>query len=200
MGQAAAETPDGGGRVEQGQDAREWPAVFDTPKPRVVIKADLLPALSALSLVAVLGVPVGWLWSRLAPSQQNTVSSDGELIPVLVESYHRFDGLALYMLLSAGAGVLTAAVLWSVRGRRGPVLLLAAVLGSVIAAWLGTRMGTSFAGNLYPAPQAPRPGDPVETAPRLDTLAAVLVQPLALALVYGLAASWNGLDDLGRRR
>ncbi|PRW64392.1 DUF2567 domain-containing protein [Actinopolyspora mortivallis] len=169
-------------------------------KPRVVVRADLLPGLSVFSLLALLGLPLGWVWSRLAPAQESVMTADGELVPVLVESYHEFDGLAIFLLLGLSAGVLVAAALWLLRGRRGPVLLLAAVLGSVLAGWLGTRVGTSLAAGMYPLPERMEAGDLVEVAPRIDTPAALVTQPLAVALVYGLLASWNGLDDLGRRR
>ncbi|SDQ42151.1 DUF2567 domain-containing protein [Actinopolyspora saharensis] len=169
-------------------------------KPGVVVKADLLPALSVLCLVGLLGFPLGWIWARLAPPQESTLSADGELVPVLVESYHEFDGLAIFLLVSLSAGVLTAAALWLLRGRRGPVLLIAAVAGSVLAGWLGTRMGTSIVAGMYPMPQQVSPGDVVEVAPGIDTPAAWLTQPLAVAFVYGLLASWNGLDGLGRHR
>lgn len=167
---------------------------------RVAVRADLLPALSTLSLVGLLGMPLGWLWSRLAPPQRSVLTVEGRPVPVeVVESYHEFDALALFLLLTFGAGVLTAAVLWAVRRRRGPVLLVGAVLGSLVAAWLAMRMGATFAGQLYPMPTAPAAGDELAVAPEVRTGWAVLVQPLGVALVYGLAASWNGFDDLGRR-
>ncbi|SDP44116.1 Protein of unknown function [Actinopolyspora xinjiangensis] len=171
-----------------------------SPRPGVVIGADLLPSLSVLSLVALLGFPLGWIWARLAPPRESTMTREGELVPVLVESYHRFDGLAVFLLLSAACGVLVAAAVWQLRGRRGPVLLVATVLGSLLAAWLGMRLGTSFAAGMYPVPESLRPGELVEVAPRLDTPTGLLGQPLTVALTYGLIASWNGLDDLGRRR
>lgn len=171
-------------------------------QPRVrtsrVVKADLLPALGVWLLVSLLGVPLGRLWSRLVPPQENVVAGSGELVPVLVESYHRFDALAIFLLLSSATGVLTGAALWMLRGRRGPVVLIGAVLGSLVAAWLGMRLGTAFVADAYPMPEAPRTGDVIVVAPTLSNLAAVVCQPLAVALVYGLAASWNGLDDLGR--
>ncbi|WP_338598933.1 DUF2567 domain-containing protein [Saccharopolyspora sp. SCSIO 74807] len=168
--------------------------------PRVVVRADLLPALSALSLVALLGLPLGWLWSRLAPPELALLSSSGNPVPAQVtESYHRFDAVGLFLLLTFAAGLVTAGVLWAVRGRRGPVLLIGAVLGSLVAAWLAMRMGATFAGDLYPLPAAPRAGGQITVAPEVSTPWAVLVQPLGVALGYGFAASWNGFDDLGRR-
>ncbi len=175
----------------------------DAPRrdvPRPVVKADLLPAASSLSLIALLGLPLGWGWSRLAPPKQSAVTRDGNLASVLVESYHEFDGLGIFLLLSFGAGVVTAVALWMLRNRRGPVFLVAGVLGSALAAWLGITLGSGFAEALYPVPNPPPGGGLVTVAPEVTTPWAVLAQPLAVALVYGLAASWNGLDDLGRRR
>ncbi len=178
-------------------------AAEDAPRrdvPRPIVKADLLPAASTLSLIAMLGLPLGWGWSRLAPPKQSTVSGDGDLVSVLVESYHQFDALGIFLLLSFGTGVVTAVALWMLRNRRGPVFLIAGVLGSALAAWLGSTLGTSFAEALYPVPNPPPGGGLVTVAPEVGTPWAVLAQPLAVALIYGLAASWNGLDDLGRRR
>lgn len=166
--------------------------------PRVVVKADLLPALSVFSLVAALGVPLGWLWSRLAPPQESTLAGSG-LTPLLVESYHEFDALAIFMLLGFVLGMVTAVVLWMIRSRRGPVIMIAGVLGSALAAWIGMHTGASFAAGLHPMPASIRGGQLVEVAPKISTAWAVLAQPLGVALIYGLTASWNGFDDLGRR-
>lgn len=181
---------------EDGPDPSFGPAVI----PRVVVKADLLPSVSVLSLVALLGLPMGWLWSRLAPPQETELSSTGKLSPVLLEGDHQFDALGVFLLLGLAAGVLTGSVLWLLRTRRGPVVLLAGVLGSLLAGWLAIQTGVSFAAGLYPVPAKPRVGDLIEVAPEIATWWVMLAQPLALSLVYGVAASWNGLDDLGRRR
>ena len=199
MPEVPSEPP--GARAEP---ARVAPAgAEDAPRrdvPRPVVKADLLPAASTLSLIALLGLPLGWAWSRLAPPKQTAVTGDGNLSSVLVESYHEFDALGVFLLLSFGIGVVTAVALWMRRNRRGPVFLLAGVLGSALAAWLGNTLGTGFAQALYPVPNPPPGGGLVTVPPEVTTPWAVLAQPLAIALVYGLAASWNGLDDLGRRR
>lgn len=188
-----------GGRAAPERAARsERSATRVREVPRVVVRADLLPALSAFSLVAALGLPLGWVWSRLAPPQQSTAEGTG-LAPLLVESYHEFDALAIFMLLGSVLGVLTAVVLWMVRSRRGPVIMIAGVLGSALAAWVGMRTGASFAAGLHPVPATVRSGQLVAVAPQVSTAWAVIAQPLAVALIYGLAASWNGFDDLGRR-
>ncbi|SFS33572.1 DUF2567 domain-containing protein [Saccharopolyspora flava] len=184
-------------RIEPG-DVAPLP-VLAPPRPKVVVKADLLPAISAISLIALLGLPVGWLWSRLAPPQESVLGQGGSVTPLLVESYHEFDGIAIFSLLAFATGLLTAAVLWRLRGRRGPVLLTGAVIGSLVASWLGVQMGGSFASGLYPMPPNPQLGDLITIAPEITTRWVLVAMPLALALGYGVATSWNGFDDLGRR-
>ncbi|MBB3661186.1 MULTISPECIES: DUF2567 domain-containing protein [Prauserella salsuginis group] len=169
-------------------------------RPKVVVKADLLPAISVVSFVALLGIPVGWLWSLLAPPQRMRVMGGeaGEL-PLQLESWHRFDALAVFLLLGLAAGIAVGVVVWLLRERRGPVILVAAVLGSVVSAWLAMQMGLSFAGSRYAITDPPEVGAVVEAAPVLETGWAVLAQPLTTALVYGMLAIWNSRDDLGRR-
>ncbi|MFR9731644.1 DUF2567 domain-containing protein [Saccharopolyspora sp. MS10] len=178
-------------------EPRGWSSERTAP---VVVRADLLPGLSALSLVALLGMPLAWAWSRLAPPQQSLLGRSGAPVPAqIVESYHRFDALAVFLLLAFGTGLVASAVLWTLRGRRGPVLLVAGVLGSLISSWLAIRMGATFAAELYPAPAGLGFGDPLTAPPEVASWWAVLAQPLAMALGYGIATSWNGFDDLGRR-
>src|SRR5690606_25813215 len=83
-------------RVGAGVEHLLVPHAAAAPVPRVVVKADLLPAVSAVSLVALLGLPLGWLWSRLAPPQQSVRGPNGSLTPLLVESYHAFDAIAIF--------------------------------------------------------------------------------------------------------
>lgn len=186
---------------ESGESGREDP--FDgflppPPVPRPVVRADLLPAISAISLIALLGVPLGWIWSRLAPPEHSVLAPGGTTTS-LVESYHEFDALALFLLLSMAFGLLVGAVLWLVRRRRGPVMLLGGAIGSLLSAWLGVQMGASFAASVHPPPPEPEMGQLIVLAPEVGTGWAVVAQPLACALAYGLAAAWNGFDDLGRR-
>lgn len=170
-------------------------------RSRVVVKADLLPAISVLSMVALLGVPIGWLWSRLAPPQYVRVldSTPDGLVPLQLESWHRFDDLAIFLLLGFAAGIITGVAIWLLRERRGPVILFAAVIGSLLAAWLGARMGLTFADGRYGIDAPPALGDVLAQAPRLESGWTLLAQPLAVALVYGLLAAWNGTEDLSRR-
>ncbi|MBP2324056.1 xanthosine utilization system XapX-like protein [Kibdelosporangium banguiense] len=169
------------------------------PRSRVVVKQDLLPAISVVSLVSLLGIPLAYLWSLLAPSQLKAVSRSGQLVPLTAESYHRFDSMAVFVALSLGAGLVVGVSVWFMRERRGPVAMVAVVLGSLLAAYLATLMTGLFTGWLYDVPTALNVGDVVDVAPTIESTWVILAQPLAAALAYGVLAAWNGLDDLGRR-
>ncbi|GHF84669.1 xanthosine utilization system XapX-like protein [Amycolatopsis bartoniae] len=169
------------------------------PQPRVIVKADLLPAVSVLSLVGLVGIPLGWLWSLIAPPERVRVYDGNQLVPLQLESWHRFDDLGIYLLLAFAAGIATGVVVWLLRERRGPVIMIAAVLGGLLAGWLGTSMGVAFANGHYAVTGTPKIGDVLVKAPQLESLWVLVAQPLATALVYGLLAGWNGRDDLGRR-
>ncbi|GAA4437034.1 DUF2567 domain-containing protein [Actinokineospora soli] len=173
-----------------------WPV---PEPPKVVVKRDLLPAVSVLSTVALLGMAVGWLWSRLAPAQLSAVVEGGKYIPLRSESYHRFEDMVLFLLLSLAAGLITGVGVWMLRERRGPVMLLAATGGSALAAWLATQVGVSWAQSRFAVTATPQLGDVIAIAPRLESAWVVLAWPLATALAYAVAAAWNGEMDLGRR-
>lgn len=169
-------------------------------RPMVAIRSDLLPAVSVASTAALLGLPLAWIWSRIAPAIPGALDASGH--PVALPSpygYHRFDDLAIFMLMGLAAGLITGVAMWLLRERRGPTILLAGVLGSFIAAWLAMHTGISFAAGHYTLTAAPKPGAVFNLAPRLETSWVLLVQPLGTALAYGVLAAWNGMNDLGRR-
>lgn len=168
--------------------------------PKVIVKADLLPAVSVLSMVGLLGIPLGWIWSLLAPPlRMRVLSADADPVPLQLESWHRFDDLAIFVLMGLVTGLIVGVAVWFLRERRGPVVLFAAVAGSLLAAWLGARMGVAFAEGRYALPNPPAVGDIIEKAPVLESGWTLLAQPLTTALAYGLLATWNSRDDLGRR-
>ena len=181
----------------------EWHAypLLGRPReqPRVVIKADLLPALSVASTVALLGLAVGWLWSRLAPPQRMVISQDGTPVPLTAESYHRFDDLVLFTLLGLAAGFVTGLAVWFLRERRGPVIMIAATIGSTLGGWLAMQVGTAWAESRYPIGSKVEVLDVVLRAPQLESAWVLVAWPLTTAMVYGVLAAWNAMDDLGRR-
>ena len=177
--------------------ARVMPAY---QRPRVIVLADLLPAVSVASTAALLGLPLAWIWSRIAPAIPGALDGSGHPVPLPAPySYHRFDDLAIFLLMGLAAGLATGVAIWMLRGRRGPTIMLAGVIGSFFAAWLGMRTGVSFAAGLYPLASAPKAGSVFDIAPRIETSWVLLAQPLGCALAYGVLAAWNGMNDLGRR-
>lgn len=168
-------------------------------RPKVVVKADLLPSVTVASTIGMAGIPIGWLWARLAPPQQAVITRDGTPTPVDLESWHSFDALVIFALLLLGAGLFLGALTWLLRERRGPVVMLAAVAGSVLSGWLGMLMGNAFLGDEYAIGGRPEIGDVITLAPEISSPWVIIAQPFAVALVYALLAAWNGEDDLGRR-
>ncbi|WP_329789712.1 DUF2567 domain-containing protein [Lentzea sp. DG1S-22] len=170
------------------------------PRPKVVVKRDLLPGLVVALTTFAAGLPAAYLWSWLAPAQLKIVSAqDGKLYPIGVESYHRLDALMVFVLIGLGAGVVTGIAVWLLRQRRGPVAMLGMTAGSFGAAWFAQYLGGSLAAGRYPMPSTIEANDTLLVAPALETWWGILAWPLGAALAYGCCAAWNGLDDLGRR-
>ena len=168
-------------------------------RPRVVVKADLLPSVTVASTIGMAGIPIGWLWAQLAPGRKAVITSAGTPTPFELASWHSFDALVIFALLLLGAGVFIGALTWLLRERRGPVVMVAAVAGSLLSGWLGMLMGKAFLGDTYTVTEPPQVGDVITLAPEIATTWVIIVQPLAVAVVYALLAAWNGRDDLGRR-
>ncbi|MFN2479592.1 MAG: DUF2567 domain-containing protein [Pseudonocardiaceae bacterium] len=163
-----------------------------------VVRADLVPALGVLCAVTVLGLPLGALWSWLAPPEFVARSAlaptpDG-VLPFVGQSEHRFDDMATFVLFGLAAGMLIGAALWLFRRWRGPLVLVAAVLGSLVAAWLAMRVGLWLAGARYPNRAAT--GAPFPQAPVLESAWVIVTQPFGVAVTYCLTTAWNGAEDL----
>ncbi|MGB9280545.1 MAG: DUF2567 domain-containing protein [Pseudonocardiaceae bacterium] len=166
-------------------------------RPGVVVRADLAPALGVLCAVIVLGLPLGVLWSWLAPpefvARSALAPTPGGVLPFVGQSEHRFDDMATFVLFGLAAGVLTGAVLWLFRRWRGPLVLVAAVLGSLLAAWLAMRIGLWLAAAQYP--DLARTGAPFPQAPVLESAWVIVTQPFGVAVTYCITAAWNGAED-----
>jgi hypothetical protein len=164
-----------------------------------VARADVMPALDVLCAVAVLGLPLGALWCWLAPTEfvarSPRAATSGGVLPFVGQTEHRFDDMATFVLLGLTAGVLTGAALWLLRRWRGPLVLLAAVLGSLTAAWLAMRFGLWLAAGRYP--DLASTGAPFPRPPVLESGWVIIGQPFGVAVTYCITTAWNGTDDLG---
>jgi hypothetical protein len=165
--------------------------------PGVVVRADVVPALGVLCAVAVLGLPLGVLWSWLAPpefvARSALAPTPGGVLPFVGQSELRFDDMATFVLLGLAAGVLTGAALWLFRSWRGPLVLVAAVLGSLVAAWFAMRVGLWLVAALYP--DRAKTGAPFPQAPVLESAWVIIAQPFGVAVTYCLTTAWNGAED-----
>jgi Protein of unknown function (DUF2567) len=161
--------------------------------PGAVVRADVLPALQVLGAVALLGIPLGVLWSQLAPpefvARSPLAPTPGGVLPFIGQSEHRFDDMATFLLFGIAAGVLTGAALWRFRRWRGPLFVVSAVLGSLIAGWLAMRIGLWIVATSYP--NLASTGAPYPRAPVLESSWVVIAQPFGAAVSYCIAVAWN---------
>ena len=162
-------------------------------QPGAVVRSDVIPALRVLGAVALLGLPLGVLWSWLAPpefvARSPRAPARGGVLPFVGQSEHRFDDMATFMLFGLAAGVLTGAALWLLRRRRGPLVLLAAVLGSLIGGWLAMRVGLWMAAAWYP--DLASTGAPFPRPPVLESAWVIIAQPFGVAFSYCIVTAWN---------
>lgn len=180
--QRAPATPESGDRSSPSQ-------------PGAALRADLVPGLVVLCAVVASALPLGWLWSWLAPPEFVALATGSPaVLPIVGQSEHRFDGMATFLLLGLTAGVLTGAALWLLRQHRGPVALVAAMLGSLIAAWLAMRLGLSLAGARYP--DLASTGVAFPRPPVLESAWVIIAQPFGAAVTYSVTTAWNRSDDL----
>jgi Protein of unknown function (DUF2567) len=184
--------------------AQQAPEPVPTPSG-VLVRADWVPALGVLGAVVVLGLPLGALWGWLAPPEfvmrlahaatpGGVAATPGGVLPFSGQSEHRFDDMATFVLFGLAAGMLTGAALWLfLRRCRGPLVLLAAVLGSLVAAWLAMRTGLWLAAARYPGLAST--GVPFPRAPVLQSGWVIVAQPFGVAVAYCIATAWSGTGE-----
>jgi hypothetical protein len=193
-----ARSPPGVGVSAVPAELRQAPEPVPS-RPAVVVRADLVAALGVVAAVAVLGAPLGVLWSWLAPpefvARSPRAPTPGGVLPFVGETAHRFDDMATFVLFGLAAGVLTGAALWLLRRRRGPLVVIAAVLGSLVASWVAMRVGLWLAVAHYP--DLASTGAPFPRPPVVESDWVIIAQPFTVAVTYCLTTAWNGADDLG---
>ncbi|MFI6781764.1 DUF2567 domain-containing protein [Micromonospora sp. NPDC050276] len=202
---SAVPTPDG---YDPGQvaasPAYQSSSELTSDEPRRPLRA-VATVLGAVLALALLGAPLGLLWAALAPDTPVLKTAEGAIYaepqpeqPIAADGWFSLLGLAF--------GLLVALALWFLlRRRRGPVGLLAAVLGSLVAApvaWqVGRRIGlASFDRLLATAPVGQAFSKPADLrAGGVDWLLGVLPVPhgnlllpaFGAAVMYTLLAGWS---------
>ncbi|GAA4944014.1 uncharacterized protein DUF2567 [Actinomycetospora succinea] len=176
------------------------------------LRGDVPAALRLGAILAVAGLPLGALWALLAPDVYVVTLPGGGTGSPAGEADHAFDAVAIHLLMIAAFGVVAGAVAWRRRHRRGPVVLVGVVAGSLVGAWLAGRVGALLAWASSPVPvlvdpsaigTSGAPGAPVPAV--LTGLPAspgpwwiALIAGLGAALTYVLAAIVDGHEDMGR--
>ncbi|MEJ2865828.1 DUF2567 domain-containing protein [Actinomycetospora flava] len=179
---------------------------------RAELRGDVPTALRLAAILAVVGLPLGALWALLAPTVHTVALPGTGTGSPAGEADHAFDAVAIFVLMITAFGVIAGALAWRRRHRRGPVVLVALVLGSLVGAWLAGRVGALFAWSASPVPvlvdpaalgTAGMPGAPVPAV--LTSVPAspgpwwiAIVAGLGAALTYVLAAIVDGHEDMGR--
>lgn len=158
---------------------------------------DVLAALAVAAGVAALGVPLGWLWSVLAPRVEVVVGPLGpDLADYQTEAFIGADGT--FAGIGAGTGVLLGAAGWLLlRRRRGPLLALGLVAGALAGAWVAMRTGELVgAGSYERLLAAATDGDTLRRPVEVRATGVLLVQAVSAILTYVVVAGWSRHPDL----
>jgi hypothetical protein len=95
-------------------------------------------------VIAALGFPLGWLWSSISPWLPVQVSN-GALFYAEPEGNQSAAQESWYVLISIGAGVILAILVWVLLRRfRGPLMMVALALGGLASGWIMWRFGRSI--------------------------------------------------------
>lgn len=186
---------------------REYPADAGGPPRRSwyeLSRADLQAILILVLLLALAGLLIGFIWEQAAPRLYFTVVRQGGSLVGLQdfpESEAKIAADSWFGLLTAGWGIVSAALLWTRRSLRGPVLLialaLASLLGAVIAwrfgLWLGRHPTHAEADQLLQ-----KPGNHLHKPLDLQAKGTLFFQPIAAVLVTLICLAFTTSNDLGR--
>jgi hypothetical protein len=176
------------------------------PPPRRRWLPNLLIAGGVAAFVAALGVPLGFVWSELAPRLQ-MVKFEGDLyfIDAGPEELAAADGW--FIVLGVGVGLVVSLGAWfGLRRRRGPVMLAALAVGSLgssaLAAWIGSEIGrAAYEERLATAPDRTLLTLPLEVGATGSgwfghLTGAIAIQALIAVFVYMIMAGWSRYPEL----
>jgi hypothetical protein len=98
-------------------------------------------ALATTVVVAVLGAPLGWLWTVVAP-RVGYIKVDGGFVYADPEPEQAIAGDGWFLIIGVGAGLILAVLAWLLLRRyRGVAILFALTIGSLACAWLAWWLG-----------------------------------------------------------
>ncbi|MGK8505002.1 DUF2567 domain-containing protein [Nocardia asiatica] len=156
-------------------------------------------ALASVAVVVVSAI-AGAGWGLLAPTERLLVVEQGRGVALTGESAHQFDALALFALVGAVLGLLSALAVWRWRSARGPLLQLGLLIGSGVGAVVMAGVGEQVAAWLHPRPHDPPVGQIVALPIELGSSLALIVQPLIASFVMLFLAALSTSEDLGSGR
>ena len=152
----------------------------------------LRAALVVVAVLAVLGVALGAVWSWWSPPRPiGFVIAAHAVQPDETESFVAGDGR--FAVLTVLAGLAAAAVVWFVRGLRGPAAVSALAVGGLLGAWLTAVVGHALGGGSSTGPNQSL----IDHLPLEVHMHGLLVIEAAVAvLAYGLFVAFAASDDL----
>jgi hypothetical protein len=138
---------DGWVSVAPFEPAPEAAPAADGAARRRSILIEAVVCLATAVVIAGLGAPIGLLWRAVAPKVE-LVQTDFGPYPLQPEPEGYIADEGWFIFIAIGAGILIALLVWFLLRRyRGAAMVAAlavgSVGGSVLAAWLGHRIGLS---------------------------------------------------------
>ena len=166
---------------------RGWPEV----------RADLRSSAGIVLALALVGVPAGLLWFRLAPRADFRVTDEGP-VPIGNPSEELLvAGDGVLALVLVGVGLLAGAAAWFLRRRRGVATVLSLALGACLTSVVAWQVG-EFLGAGPTEQELAGVGNRVTTSLTLGSWAAMALAPFGALLSYVAAVLYARHDDIGR--
>jgi hypothetical protein len=152
-------------------------------------------------VIALIGVPVGLLWSVIAPHGKDIVlGHQGYLANAESEAWVAGDGW--FALITAVAGVVCAVVAYILARRLGEIPLLVGlavggILAAVVAAKVGHQIGLSTFHHLV---ATSKDGTTTKEVPKVRATGVLVAWPLLAVVVYGLLEAFDVANREPARR
>lgn len=206
--------PDGVGEGGYTAPPPDWVPVIGEPAVRATPRDWLIEIAAAVAVAIVLagiGAGLAYAWEAISPRTVLEMSANGAVYTEPnPEGY--VAGESVYLLMTAGLGILSPVAVWLlVRRRRGPIVLAGLAVGSVagatLMAWLGARIGLEeYRQLLTGAPVGTRFEIPVKVYSAIIDVAgfkiqgAVLVQAMIAVAIYTFLAGFYPTASLRPER